>query len=156
MASMNTRAPAALLVLTTLFAADAPAADESVAQRFAWLGGHWCSSDVDEYWLPAAGDPALGVGRTVKAGKVSTYEFMRIETRDGITSYISVHDGQPATAFRLTASGADWARFENPQHDFPRRIEYRRTPAGLHAQIAGPGRDGRERVIGFDYLRCAD
>jgi len=156
---MNTRTMITLLALGA-FAAASCAADESPAQRFAWLSGHWCSqqgeSRIDEYWLPAGGDLALGVGRTVKAGKVSSYEYMRIETRDGLTNYISLHDGQPATAFRLTAAGADWARFENPQHDFPKRIEYRRNAAGLHAEIAGPGRDGKELVIGFEYLRCAD
>ena len=154
---MNTRTLATLLA-SSLFAAACPAADEPPAKRFAWMSGHWCSqqgeSVIDEYWLPPAGDLALGVGRTVKGGKVTSYEFMRIETRDGVTSYVSLHDGQPATAFRLTSSGADWARFENPQHDFPKRIEYRRNASGLHAEIAGPGREGKELVIGFEYLRC--
>lgn len=156
---MNTRTLSTLaLVALTACTAAMPAADEPLAKRFAWMSGHWCSrlgeSAIDEYWLPAAGDLALGVGRTVKAGKVTTYEFMRIETHDGVTRYVSLHDGQPATAFRLTDSGADWARFENPQHDFPKRIEYRRNADGLHAEIAGPGRDGKEQVIGFEYLRC--
>lgn len=147
---------AVLLVLATVAcAADAPA-----VPSFAWLSGHWCSQSegqlLEEYWLPPNPGLALGVGRTLKAGKTVTFEFMRIETRDGITNYLAMHDGKPAVAFRLTASGADWARFENPQHDFPKRVEYRRTPAGLHAEIAGPGKDGREVVLPFDYRRCVD
>ena len=143
-----------------LFATAACTADAPAAPTFAWLSGHWCSLHegqlMEEYWLPQNADLALGVGRTLKAGKTVTFEFMRIETRDGETNYLAMHDGKPAVAFRLTASGSDWARFENPQHDFPRRVEYRRTPDGLHAEIAGPGKDGKELTIPFDYRRCVD
>jgi hypothetical protein len=148
-----------LSALSVAACAAAPAAD-SPPRAFAWLSGHWCSQSegqlIEEYWLPPGGSLVLGVGRTVKAGKTVTFEFMRIETRDGATNYLAMHDGLPAVAFRLTASGADWARFENPQHDFPKRVEYRRTSSGLHAEIAGPGKDGKEAVIPFDYRRCVD
>jgi uncharacterized protein DUF6265 len=160
---MKTRyfaALAALLLLGTAMVNARAAADDPPARRFDWLSGHWCSESggqlLEEYWLPTEGELALGVGRTVKAGKTTTFEFMRIETRDGVTNYIALHDGQPPVAFRLTASGPHWARFENPQHDFPRRVEYRRTSSGLHAEIAGPGKDGKDRVISFEYRRCVD
>jgi len=32
-------------------------------------------------------------------------------------------------------------------------FEYRRTKAGLNAEIAGPGKGGKEIVIPFDYLQ---
>jgi hypothetical protein len=151
----HVRLAAILLILATAAAADAPG-----ARTFPWLSGHWCAKIddalIEEYWLPPNAGLAIGVGRTLKAGKTVTFEFMRIETRDGVTNYLAMHDGKPAVAFRLTASGPDWARFENPQHDFPKRLEYRRTPAGLHAEIAGPGKDGKEVVISFEYRRCAD
>jgi len=144
-----------LALVTAACAADAPS-----ARTFAWLSGHWCSQSdgqlIEEYWLPSNAELALGVGRTLKAGKTVTFEFMRIETRDGVTNYLAMHDGKPAVAFRLTASGTDWARFENPQHDFPQRVEYRRTETGLHAEIAGPGKDGKEVVLPIVYRRCVD
>ena len=153
---INALLSAVLLVLATA----ACAADVPVAPSFAWLSGHWCSQSenqlIEEYWMPPNAGLALGVGRTLKAGKTVTFEFMRIETRDGVTNYLAMHDGKPAVAFRLTASGPDWARFENPQHDFPKRVEYRRTSAGLHAEIAGPGKDGKEFALPFDYRRCVD
>jgi len=148
-----------LIAMSLVFAAMNTAA-ETPARTFAWLSGHWCGGSADELieelWLPDEGDMAVGVGRTVKAGKTTSVEFMRIETRNGETSFIAVLPGQEPTAFRLTASGADWVRFENPQHDFPTRIEFRRTSGGLHAEIAGPGGDGKEQVIPFEYRRCVD
>jgi len=135
-------------------------AADTPAREFDWMAGHWCSKSddtlIEEFWLPDEGDVAVGVGRTVKGDKTVSVEFMRIETRDGVTSFVALLPGQAPTAFKLTASGKHWARFENPQHDFPRRVEYRQTDSGLHAEIAGPGRDGKEKVIGFDYRRCVD
>jgi hypothetical protein len=158
MKTRNFAALAALLFFTAMV--DSLAADDPPARRFDWLSGHWCSESggqlLEEFWLPAEGELALGVGRTVKAGKTTTFEFMRIETRDGVTSYIALHDGQAPVAFRMTASGRHWARFENPQHDFPTRVEYRRASSRLHAEIAGPGKDGKEMVISFEYRRCVD
>ena len=139
--------------------AGASDAGTPAAPRFDWLAGHWCSRGggelIEEFWLPPEGDVALGVSRTIQDGRTTSFEFMRIQSEQGVVQYVALLAGQPPTAFRLTASGADWARFENPQHDFPTRIEYRRTAAGLHAEIAGPGTDGKERVIPFEYRLCA-
>ncbi len=149
----------AAMFATLLYAASSSAAD-SPARTFDWLVGHWCSKSddtlIEEFWLPVEGDVALGVGRTIKGDKTVSVEFMRIETRDGVTNFVALLEGQPPTPFRLSASGQQWARFENPQHDFPKRIELRRTPGGLHAEIAGPGQNGKEQVISFEYQRCVD
>lgn len=150
----------ALFGTLCLFAAAVPAANAPTARDFGWLSGHWCAEIdgelLEEFWLPPVGDVALGIGRTIKGGKTTSFEFMRIQTRDGVTSLVAVLEGQAPTPFQLTASGAQWVRFENPQHDFPRRIEFRRTSSGLHAEIAGPGKDGKETIIPFDYRLCVD
>ena len=55
----------------------------------------------------------------------------------------------------MTASGADWARFENPQHDFPKRVEYRRTssrPARGNRR-PGKGRQGNGHPLRLPPLR---
>jgi hypothetical protein len=137
-----------------------PITADPPAQRFAWLSGHWCAQGngelLEEFWLPPAGDLALGVGRTVKNGVTTSHEFLRIETRAGVTRLVATHDRQEPTPFDLTATGAESARFENPRHDFPTRIEYRRVSSGLHAEIGGPGKDGKEAVITFEFRRCVD
>jgi hypothetical protein len=99
----------------------------------------------------------LGMGRTVSASgqRPAQFEFLRVELRDGVPTYLAQPQGVPAVAFRLIQSGDSSVRFENPAHDFPQRIEYRRNGSALRAEIAGP-RGGQERVIGFDYRPCAD
>ena len=142
-----------LLAFAMLAHPQAPTAPE-----FDWIAGHWCQDDgqesVEEHWLPARGGLLLGVGRTVAAGQVRAFEFLRIEMRDGKPVFIAQPNGVPPTLFTLTASGKGWARFENPQHDFPKRVEYRRTGHGLHAEISGPGEGGRETAIPFEYQPC--
>lgn len=123
-----------------------------------WLAGHWCSGEpgqqVDEVWLPEAGGALLGMSRTVRGGKTASFEYMRI-VPDGQTANFHVQpNGVPATVFVQAARGENWIRFENTAHDFPNRIEYRREGDTMRAWIAGPGRDGRELKIPFDYRHC--
>lgn len=126
----------------------------------AWLAGAWCSAPggprIEEVWLAPGGGIMLGMSRTVTPNqRRPEFEFLRIELQSNVPTYVAQPQGGPATPFRLTASSDTHARFENPEHDFPKRIEYRRVGNTLHAEIAGPGRDGKERVIGFDFVACA-
>ena len=123
-----------------------------------WLAGHWCADlgeeSVEEFWLPSHGGVAVGLGRTTTKDHTTAFEYFRIVDLDGVPSYIAQPGGRPPTTFTRTAGGERWIRFENPDHDFPRRVEYRRQGDALHAEIAGPGENGTEVVIPFDYLRC--
>jgi hypothetical protein len=144
--------------LLTLLVPCALAADAPALADFSWIGGHWCGSSddrrVEEYWMSADGTVLLGLGRSLKGAQTASYDYMRIVIENGVPVFIAQPDGRPPTAFKRTDGGSDWARFENPAHDFPTRVEYRRRGEALHAEIAGPGEDGREMVIPFDYARC--
>ena len=141
------------LLLLTGFAGTA-AANPSLD----WIAGHWCADlgdgTVEELWLPPHGGVVLGLGRTRSSDKTTGFEYVRIVDLDGVQSYVAQPGGRPPTAFGRTAGGERWIRFENPDHDFPQRIEYRREGDALHAEIAGPGGDGKDMVIAFDYVRC--
>ncbi len=123
-----------------------------------WIAGHWCvdlgEDTIEELWLPPHGGLVVGLGRTRTTDRTIAFEYFRIVDRDGTQSYIAQPSGQPPTAFRRTAGGERWVRFENPDHDFPQRVEYRRYGDALRAEIAGPGENGKEVVITFDYSRC--
>lgn len=135
------------------------AADSPKAGDLDWISGHWCSADgaehVEEQWLPARAGMLIGVGRTIEGERTVTFEFMRIASTDQGLAFIAQPNGAPPITFPWTAGGADWARFENRAHDFPRLVEYRRSGNELHARIAGPGKDGKESSFSFRYARCA-
>ena len=125
-----------------------------------WLAGHWCGGEgerrIDEVWLPQSGGILLGMSRTVRGTQVESVEFMRIVADgDGYAFHVQPN-GVPATVFTMTYRDAASIRFENPAHDFPNRIEYRRSGDRLDAAIAGPGRDGTTKTIPFAYRRCGD
>ena len=123
-----------------------------------WLAGHWCvemgGDTVEEFWLPPHGGVMAGLARTLSTERTTGFEFLRIAQIDGVQSYIAQPGGRPPTSFRRTAGGERWVRFENPDHDFPQRIEYRREGEDLHAEVAGPGKNGEESVLNFDYSPC--
>jgi hypothetical protein len=125
-----------------------------------WLAGRWCSNgdgrQIEEVWLAEAGATALGLSRTLRGQKLESFEYMRIVS-DGKAAHFHVQpNGAPPTVFAQAGRGQGWIRFENPAHDFPNRIEYRRQGDRLHAYIAGPGSDGKEMKISFDYQRCGE
>jgi hypothetical protein len=93
----------------------------------------------------------MGVSRTVAGDKTVEFEYLRIEQRDDGIYYVAHPKARcPGTDFKLTRASATEAVFENPQHDFPKRIIYRKTDDGLTASIdAGEGSKG----MSFVYKR---
>jgi hypothetical protein len=145
---------AASLLVTLTGSARAEAENPSPG----WIAGHWCADlgdeTVEELWLPPHGGVMVGLGRTRNPERTTGFEYFRIADTGGVQMYIAQPGGRPPTSFKRTAGGERWVRFENPDHDFPQRIEYRRQGDVLHAEVAGPGDNGEEAVIGFDYSPC--
>jgi hypothetical protein len=150
-----------LLALAASLAAAAVANPQSPSSgaNLDWLVGHWCGEQdgdfIEEQWMATRGDVMLGLSRTIRGDRTKNFEYMRVVVENGAVTFIAQPQGVPPVAFKRTAGGKDWARFENKTHDFPNRVEYRRTATGLHAEIAGPGREGNEKVIPFEYGACA-
>jgi len=146
----------ATLALTLLVSSASAGPDPD---ELSWMSGRWCTTggeqEIEEHWLPHRGDMLLGVNRTLKGRRTISFEFLRIVLVEGQVSYVAQPGGQPPTSFARTDGGVNWVRFENRAHDFPQRIEYRREGEALHAEIAGPGKAGRERVVAFEFLACA-
>lgn len=139
------------VLVTTSFAAD------NGASSLDWLAGRWCSESpkehIDEWWMPGRNGMMLGMARTTRGDRVSSFEYMRIEL-GGTPTFYAQPSGTPAVPFKKTDGGASWVRFENADHDFPNRVEYKRTGNHLHAQIEGPGKDGKPLVIPYEYEIC--
>lgn len=67
-------------------------------------------------------------------------EDLRIESEARGLVYVAWPTGQARTEFDFTSGDANGFVSENPDHDFPTRIEYRRTETGIDAIVSGPGR----------------
>ena len=122
-----------------------------------WISGDWQTEpggtrQIEEHWTKVAGELMLGMSRTVAGDKTIEFEYLRIEQRaDGIYYVAHPKARCPGTDFKLTRASATEAVFENPQHDFPKRIIYRKTSDdAITASI-----DGGEgtKAISFPYKR---
>jgi Domain of unknown function (DUF6265) len=118
----------------------------------AWIAGAWTGSagpvTLEERWTPPAGGAMLAVSRTIKDSRMVAFEFLRIVERNGTLLYIAQPNGRPPTEFTLTAVDAQAATFENPSHDFPKKIRYaKRADGGLDATISGDG--GKTETLQF-------
>lgn len=118
-----------------------------------WLAGCWETEDgrVREQWTVVNDGLAFGFGTTTADGEIVFFEQLRIETGDAGLLYSAYPAGVGPTQFRLTDSGPGRATFDNPEHDFPQRLGYRRDGAMLRAMASLA--DGT-RARSWSYRRC--
>ncbi len=128
--------------------------------QVAWLSGAWSgtagTSAIEERWTAASGGAMFATSRTVRNSAVAEFEFLCIAERDGSLVYSAMPNGRaPAVDFTLTAVDATSATFENPAHDFPKKIRYALKPDGaLEATISGaPGQRSTTFVFTRSGLR---
>lgn len=136
-----------------------PAAPRVSIESVGWLQGCWQSGSADpvveEYWMPPRAKSMLGMGRTVRGGTLAEYESVLIQEQDGRLAYRAQPSGQPGAVFLASTATDSEVVFENPQHDFPQQVGYRRDGAdGLVGWIAGT-RGGQPRRVEFPYRRVA-
>ena len=133
-------------------------------ESFGFMKGCWVIERperkvrIEEQWMAPAGGTMIGMSRTVRDGKTTGWEFMRIEANDSGVIFISrPKENKEETVFKLSGSAASdrafGAVFENPEHDFPQRVIYRSgTPDTLSARIEGT-MNGKASGIDFPYKR---
>jgi hypothetical protein len=146
----------AILIAATLnrpVSAQAP-----VVARLAWMSGCWQRTarngqTVDEQWMTPRGESMLGMSRTVRGDSLIEYEQLRIGVRAGHAVYFAAPSGQAPAEFTAASVSDTIVVFENPQHDFPRRIIYRKRGAdSVIARIEGTT-GGTTRGIDFPYVK---
>ena len=117
----------------------AEAAPHAQVADLGWMSGHWQSADgaTEEDWTAPRAGLMLGTSRTIQAGVAREYEFLRLQAGpDGVPVYWASPNGIAPVPFRLTRSGPSSATFDNPGHDYPQRISYRRDGEALVATIS--------------------
>ena len=95
------------------------------------LVGEWVSEEpgrkVTESWSRVSADTLEGIGQTIDTvqGSRVSVESLRLVSMAGDIFYIAKvkHNSLPV-AFRMTESTSGSILFENPEHDFPKKIAY--------------------------------
>lgn len=149
----------ALTVLAWLAAAGVAGAQTPTEALPRWMAGCWSGAMrgavVTERWVVADGATLIGTSHTVKDGAVSAFEFLRVVVKTGVATYVAQPGGAPPTSFAATSQSAGAITFENPGHDFPKRIGYQRVDAThLIAWIDG-GAAGAGRRVEYPMARVA-
>jgi uncharacterized protein (TIGR02246 family) len=150
--------PAAMLALASVSAsAAAPSCDSLESLR--WLLGDWVAegskTSFHESWTEVAPHTFEGAGieRAKPDGSIRGGEVLRLVEMAGAVFYLSkvTHNELPV-AFRLNECTDGRFVFDNPAHDFPRRLEYLRAPdGGLTVNVS----DGGEKGFSLDFSRSA-
>ena len=119
-----------------------PTPQKAVIGDLAWLVGNWSGTRgtggaiaFEERWTPPKGGSMFAISRTVNRDRLSAFEYLRIIERDGGLVYIAQPNGGTATEFVMSELTPTRAVFDNPRHDYPRRITYELTDGGLTASI---------------------
>ena len=118
-----------------------------------WLAGYWLSCEdgveVSETWSDRRG--GIMLGSSITSGDDSFgWEQIRIEaSAEGLSFHAQPRD-QAAAVFRLVRGGPGEVVFENPGHDFPQRMIYRRDGDRLTGRIEGMA-GGREQAMEWHY-----
>lgn len=121
-----------------------------------WLAGCWTIQEkdrlVEENWTGVQDGVMLGVARTITRGRMSEYEFVVLRPKGARLEYVVRAGENPVVVFSSTTLTATEVVFENPAHDFPKRIGYTvRGPDQLDGWIDGGVAKGR---VSYTYRRA--
>ncbi|MGD9790800.1 MAG: DUF6265 family protein [Phycisphaerales bacterium] len=133
-----------------------PTPAKATIADLAWLAGAWTGTrgsqgqiSFEERWSPPLGGSMLATSRTVSRGKLSAFEYLRVIERDDGLVYIAQPNGGSPTEFVLTELTATRAVFDNPRHDYPKRITYELSPEGALTATIGFTKGGAPRRFEF-------
>ncbi len=121
-----------------------------------WIAGCWKAKPDSgrfnnvEFWSKPVGNAMLGTGAELsKTGKVTSWEHMKIEAQDDGKVVMTVRPhNKPEVPFTLSDGKADNLVFENPKHDFPQKIIYRREKDGsLEIRVDGKVKDVQRAAL---------
>ena len=142
----------AAFICAAVSAADAPPE---------WLAGCWqgeagtAAAQAFEAWSAPRAGRMLGISQTLRKDG-SVFEYMRIDSGERGVVFIPQPNGKPPTEFRAERVEAQRIVFANPQHDFPKYVEYQRAGDRLEARLSAvaPDQDGRRQLFVFRRVAC--
>jgi hypothetical protein len=112
-----------------------------------WLTGNWNRTNAKpgrsgvEIWRKNSNTEFVGKGINLKGTDTVFVEKLKIVVKEGAMFYVAdVPQNKEPVLFKATSVTASGVVFENPQHDFPKKIAYEFDGTKLKATISGDGK----------------
>jgi uncharacterized protein DUF6265 len=151
------RKVAALLLLVPVLAAARSAPTQDGVDQLRFMT--WCwerrtsRGTVEERWSTPKGGMLQGMGRTFRGDSLVESEYVIIREVAGRAVYEAHPSGQAPNIFPVKTISDTLVEFEDPTHDYPQRVGYRRAGTdSLIAWIDGTTPRG-PRHVDFPYVR---
>jgi hypothetical protein len=136
-----------MVLIAGALSASAQKTNDDIARVFGMLQGTWKVDGRETFEKWECSDSVFrGKGYKLRNGAEVVTEQLEIKLIDGAIYYLATvanqNDGA-AVRFKLTVSGPDVLTFENPEHDFPKKIIYRKVNDDeIAVQVLGSGDKG--------------
>lgn len=125
--------------------------------KFSWLQGKWerlmtgPQKSAFEVWSPIENSKFEGIGYTMTGNDTTFTEFLSFVLKEGDLYYVAdvSHNPKP-TSFKITSISDNGFVCENPEHDFPQKIEYILNETNLLVEISGQG-----KTIPFNFKKIS-
>jgi hypothetical protein len=114
---------------------------------YEWMLGTWERQNTKagqtslEWWIKKSATEFIGKGISLHGTDTVFVEKLRLIVKDNAVYYIAdVKQNPEPTYFKVTGSTPSGFTCENPEHDFPKKIDYALNGADLIATISGNGK----------------
>lgn len=120
-----------------------------------WISGSWEYKNknqiITESWNKVSPLTLEGVGATYVNEELKSIESLRlVEMSDTLFYIAKVNHNLLPVAFKLTRCTDTNAIFENNNHDFPKRIEYKLIEKNKMMVVVG---DGKNKEFSINFTR---
>ncbi|UPQ79625.1 DUF6265 family protein [Flavobacterium azooxidireducens] len=139
----------ASFLLFCCFSCQQKATTYAELEKVNWFLGKWENKTTEgtfsEEWKVENDSVYYGKSHyVVKNDTIFTETIKLIQSKKNvfyIVTTIPPQNGVEPVSFKLTSSTTDYLVFENPEHDFPKKITYKLvTKDSLYAEISGDGK----------------
>ena len=124
-------------------------------KKMEWLLGNWNRTNTKpdrtahEHWEKKSDTEWAGVGVNMRGSDTVFVEKLKIVIEKGKLFYVAdVPENKKLVYFEITSVKSNGFVCENPQHDFPKKIEYQLEGDKLLATISGG-----EKKIEYFFVR---
>jgi hypothetical protein len=134
-------------------------AQETDLALVGWMAGCWVAESqgqkTEEHWMAPGGGLMTMMSRTLRGGVARAHEFALIRGGDDGLVFWAYPSGQSPAEFRAATATAEEVSFVNAEHDFPRKIRYRKSGAGRMLASVFSDVDGEEPAFELAFERAA-